>query len=229
MPRYEWQEEKITAFIQKRQRQVTAMNLVVVDDTHLDGVQRIPTGLAYALSYPPMYYFFSDPVMGYYGSYHPLHRASCEQLVSACWSNERTIRTFLQMLVEASPSPDFWCTKDRVACIEQFGFPTIKNLEDQSIQIEGQRKSMQVVQLICKLMFGEGYMNPIPPKQSQLEPEALALIHEAGAEEGTHQSPHFFRSYYWYVVGEMLYCEVERRPGEYLDLFRKVQGIRREC
>lgn len=227
---YQWQEIPTTFIDRKlREYQVTARQLVALDEEHPDGIQ---TGLCYIQSYPPMYHFFNDPMtIGCYGSYLPLHLTSHEQLLSSCWSNEKTIQFFLQRLFEASPEPSYWCAAKRADCVEQFpGRPVaIDDLIEQSVKFEGQSKTPQVIQLICTLMFGEGYMNPIPPKQTKLEPEALALIHEAGAEEGTHQSPHFSRSYYWYVVGEMLYCEVERRPGEYLDLFRKVQGIRCEC
>ncbi len=213
--RYEWQEIP-TTFIDRRLReyQVTALQLIAIDDEHHDG---IPTGLAYVQSYPPMYFFFNEPmIVGCYGSYLPLHLTSHEQLLSPCWSNEKTIQFFLQRLFEASPEPSYWCAASRADCVKQFpgGEALIEDLTEQSVEFEGQRKTPQVIQLICKLMFGEEFINKIPPKQTKLGPEALALIHEAGAEEGTHQSPRFLRSYYWYVVGETFYCEVERHPGD---------------
>ena len=221
---YEWQEIPTTFIdIKKREYQVTARKLVAIDDKHPDG---IPTGLCYIQAYPPMYYFFNEPmIIGYYGSYYPLHLRSHEKLYGACWSNERTIQSFLQLLFEASPVPDYWCAEDRVACIDQFpgGFAKIVDLTDQSVQLEGERKTPQVIQLICKLIFGEDGLRKVPPKQTKLEPEELALIREAGAEEGTHECLRFLRSYYWYVIGETFYCEIERRPGDYLKLFQAVR------
>lgn len=223
--RYEWREIPTTFIdIKKREYQVTARELVAIDDEHPNGIH---TGLAYIQAYPPMYYFFNEPmIMGYYGSYYPLHLQSHEKLYGACWSNERTIQSFLQLLFEASPTPDYWYAEDRVACIDQFpgGFAKIVDLTEQSVELEGERKTPQVIWLICKLIFGEELMNKTPSKQTKLKPEELALIHEAGAEEGTHECFRFLRSYYWYVVGETFYCEIERRPGDYLKLFQLLQA-----
>ena len=120
---YEWHAiSTIYSDITKRQWQVTALSLVLIGEQCLDSTQHIPTGLAY---------FKSE--MGN-GSYRPLHLASHEQLLGVAFQSEQAIQRFLQRLASVSPSPEYWCGADRVACIEQFpgGFPAIIESLEQS-------------------------------------------------------------------------------------------------
>jgi hypothetical protein len=84
MPQYEWHEIS-TIFINrmKRQRQVTALGLVRIDDARPDGARCIPTGLAYVKLYGEPMYTLSKTGLGYYSSYYPMHLTSHEQLLSS--------------------------------------------------------------------------------------------------------------------------------------------------
>jgi hypothetical protein len=213
MPQYEWHEIS-TIFINrmKRQRQVIALALLMIDNARPDGARCMPTGLAYVKLHSEPIYTLSKTGLGYYGSYYPMHLASHEQLLSACWSNEPTIRHFLQLLTSSSPEPDYWRKADRLACIEQFpgGLAAINDLETQSVQVEAQSNASKIVRIIAEHIFDEDRRLR---RQTSLTQEEAALLRDAEADEGIYQRGALPYPYYWFVDAEMFYSGVKRSPA----------------
>lgn len=119
----------------KEYKTVTTALVIGQRYTNETGVHQIPTGLGYYSQWrtkelKPMY-IDPDNGLGACGVYSPIHIASKWQLIYSSRSSEKSMQTFLQLLVMLSPGYQYWLGDNREQLLIDFpgGRAAIERIE----------------------------------------------------------------------------------------------------